>query len=95
MSRRRGAMPRARLPGREYYGPAAHVPACGVQPLPGRARAAAGKALGRREAGGRRGKIILWALRPLILLFLIGFAYILHEEFFTGIDMFRVHPSNE
>jgi sulfoxide reductase heme-binding subunit YedZ len=42
-----------------------------------------------------REKIIFWALSPLILLFLIGFAYILHEEFFKGIDMFRLHPSTE
>jgi hypothetical protein len=35
------------------------------------------------------------ALSPPIVLFLIGFAYILHEEFFKGIDMFPLHPSNE
>jgi DMSO/TMAO reductase YedYZ heme-binding membrane subunit len=40
-------------------------------------------------------KTVLWALAPLILLFLMGFAYIMHEEFFKGIDMFRLHPSTE
>lgn len=35
------------------------------------------------------------ALSPPIVLFLIGFAYILHEEFFKEIGMFPLHPSNE
>jgi hypothetical protein len=38
---------------------------------------------------------IFLILSPLILPFLIGFAYILHEEFFKVIGMFRLHPSTE
>lgn len=45
--------------------------------------------------GGLARTRIFGVLSPLIVLFLIGFAYILHEEFFKGIDMFRLHPSNE
>ena len=43
----------------------------------------------------RREAVICWALSPPIVLFFIGFAYILHEEFFKGIGMFPLHPSDE
>jgi sulfoxide reductase heme-binding subunit YedZ len=37
--------------------------------------------------------VVFWAMLPLVLLFLIGFAYILHEEVFKGIDMFKLNLS--
>lgn len=39
--------------------------------------------VGEKQKEGRE-KVILWALSPLILLFLLGFAYIINEEIFTG-----------
>lgn len=39
--------------------------------------------------------VAFWALLPVILLFCLSFAFILHEEFFKGIDLFRLNPSNE
>jgi len=50
--------------------------------------------IGEKRAHGQRRAVWL-AVVPLILLFCFAFGYILHEEFFKGIDMFRLHPSLE
>ncbi len=39
--------------------------------------------------------VVFWAVLPIILLFCLGFAYILHEEFFKGGALFSLHPSTE
>jgi hypothetical protein len=57
--------------------------------LPAVKRCAAEEQKERREA------VICWALSPPIVLFFIGFAYILHEEFFKGIAISPPHPSDE
>ncbi len=31
-----------------------------------------------------RGAVVFWAVLPMILLFLVSFGYIVHEEFFKG-----------
>lgn len=48
---------------------------------------------GKRAQGQHR---TVWlAVAPLILLFCLALGFVLHEEFFKGIDMFRLHPSPE
>ena len=42
-----------------------------------------------------RGWLVFVTLTPLIILFLIGFAYILNEEFFKGIGMFTLNPPDD
>ena len=47
-----------------------------------------------RQKEGRQA-IIFFAVAPLILLFLIGFAFIAHEELLRGIEMFELRPPSD
>jgi len=38
--------------------------------------------------------VVFWAVLPMLLLFCLGFAYILHEEFLQGINMFLLKGGN-
>jgi DMSO/TMAO reductase YedYZ heme-binding membrane subunit len=38
--------------------------------------------------------VVFWAVLPMLLLFGLGFAYILHEEFLQGINMFLLKGGN-
>ena len=42
-----------------------------------------------------RGVVVFWAVVPMMLLFLLAFAFIVNEEIFKGIDSFTEHPSPE
>jgi methionine sulfoxide reductase heme-binding subunit len=42
-----------------------------------------------------RQAIIFFAFAPLMLLFLIGFAFIVHEELLRGIEMFELRPPSD
>ncbi len=42
-----------------------------------------------------RGKIVYWAVLPMMLLFLLAFVYIVHEETYKGFDMFRLTLTND
>jgi methionine sulfoxide reductase heme-binding subunit len=42
-----------------------------------------------------RGKLVWLAFAPMIALFLLFFAFILHEEFMKGFDLFTLHASTE
>ena len=39
--------------------------------------------------------VVFWAVLPMLLLFWVGFAFIVHEEFFKGGALFSLHPSSE
>jgi sulfoxide reductase heme-binding subunit YedZ len=45
--------------------------------------------VGEKQKEGR-GIVVFWAVLPMILLFLIGFGYIVHEEIIKGIPMFML-----
>jgi methionine sulfoxide reductase heme-binding subunit len=50
--------------------------------------------VGEKQKEGRE-KVVFFVLLPMMLLFLLAFAYIVHEEVFKGVDMFKLNPSNE
>jgi DMSO/TMAO reductase YedYZ heme-binding membrane subunit len=46
-----------------------------------------------KQSEGRQ-IVVFWAVLPMLLLFGLGFAYILHEEFLQGINMFLLKGGN-
>jgi len=46
-----------------------------------------------KQSEGRQ-IVVFWAVLPMLLLFCLGFAYILHEEFLQGINMFLQKGGN-
>jgi methionine sulfoxide reductase heme-binding subunit len=50
--------------------------------------------VGEKHKEGRE-QIVFFALLPMMLLFLLAFAYIVHEEVFKGVDMFKLNPSGD
>jgi DMSO/TMAO reductase YedYZ heme-binding membrane subunit len=46
-----------------------------------------------KQSEGRQ-IVVFWAVLPMLLLFCLGFAYILHEEFLQGINMFLLNGGN-
>ena len=46
-----------------------------------------------KQSEGRQ-IVVFWAVLPMLLLFCLGFAYILHEEFLQGINMFLLKGGN-
>jgi methionine sulfoxide reductase heme-binding subunit len=47
-----------------------------------------------KQKEGRQA-IVFFAFAPLILLFLLGFAFIVHEELLRGIEMFQLRPPSD
>jgi sulfoxide reductase heme-binding subunit YedZ len=47
-----------------------------------------------RQAEGRNW-VVWWTIMPIFALFVLGFAFILNEEIFKGMDSFLEHPSAE
>lgn len=46
-----------------------------------------------KQSEGRQ-IVVFWAVLPMLLLFCLGFVYILHEEFLQGINMFLLKGGN-